>query len=546
MATMMVLTDISTAPTMVGVAIGPTVMGRRSGAAGRRRLVVSVRAVGRCHALLRSGGGLDDRRFPATGTIHRVPCTVTTMIIDLSAFDAFLFDLDGGITRTAELHASAWKTLFDEYLAARAARRSARFAPFDIAIDYRAHVDGKPRRAGVRDFLASRDVRLPEGTPHDEPTAETVHGLGKRKDRYFRDLLEREGVAVYQSAIALVREARAQGVKTAVVSSSRNTARVLRVARLTDLFQVRVDGAEASRVGLAGKPDPAMFLEAARRLGVLPARSVVFEDATAGVEAGRRGGFGPRGGGGRCRPRRGPATAWRPRRRRRSRHHTAHVAGPGRLVTGWSLVYEGFDPAQEPLRETLCTLGNGYFATRGAAAESAADSVHYPGTYIAGCYDRLPSVIEGRALEHEDLVNAPNWLPTTFRRPGEPWFSLPDVQVLSYRQELDLRRGILLRDLQVRDRAGRTTRVESRRLVSMASPHLAALETIVTPVDWSGPLEIRAALDGRVVNDLVARYRQLAKDHLVPMIMTPAGRDGLFLKMRTHQSEVVIAQAARP
>ena len=214
------------------------------------------------------------------------------MIIDLSAFDAFLFDLDGVITRTAELHAAAWKTLFDEYLAAHAARRSAPFVPFDVAVDYRAHVDGKPRRAGVRDFLASRDVRLPEGTPHDEPTAETVHGLGKRKDRYFLDLLEREGVAVYQSAIALVRQARAQGVKTAVVSSSRNTARVLRVARLTDLFRLRVDGALASRVGLAGKPDPAMFLEAARRLGVLPSRSVVFEDATAGVEAGRGGGFG--------------------------------------------------------------------------------------------------------------------------------------------------------------------------------------------------------------------------------------------------------------
>jgi beta-phosphoglucomutase family hydrolase len=213
-------------------------------------------------------------------------------IIDLSAFDAFLFDLDGVITRTAELHASAWKKLFDEYLVAHAARRATPFTPFDIASDYRAYVDGKPRGAGVRDFLASREVHLPDGRPQDLPSAETVHGLGKRKDRYFLDLLAREGVTVYQSAIALVREARAHGVRTAVVSSSRNTATILRVARLTDLFQVRVDGAEASRIGLAGKPDPAMFLEAARRLGVPPARGVVFEDATAGVEAGRRGGFG--------------------------------------------------------------------------------------------------------------------------------------------------------------------------------------------------------------------------------------------------------------
>jgi beta-phosphoglucomutase family hydrolase len=215
-----------------------------------------------------------------------------TTIIDLSAFDAFLFDLDGVITRTAEQHASAWKTLFDEYLAARAARRAEPFVPFDIAVDYRAHVDGKPRRVGVRDFLASRDICLPDGSPRDLPSAETVHGLGKRKDRYFLDLVERDGVAVYPSAIALAREARAHGVKTAVVSSSRNTATILRAARLTDLFQVRVDGVEAARIGLAGKPDPATFLEAARRLGVPPARSVVFEDATAGVEAGRRGGFG--------------------------------------------------------------------------------------------------------------------------------------------------------------------------------------------------------------------------------------------------------------
>ena len=215
-----------------------------------------------------------------------------TTTIDLSAFDAFLFDLDGVITRTAKLHASAWKKLFDEYLAAHAAPRTAPFVPFDIAVDYRAYVDGKPRGAGIRDFLASRHIRLPDGTPHDEPSAETVQGLGKRKNRYFLDLLEHEGVAVYQSAIALAREARAHGVKTAVVSSSRNTATILRVARLTDLFQVRVDGAEALRIGLAGKPDPAMFVEAARRLGVPPARGVVFEDATAGVEAGRRGEFG--------------------------------------------------------------------------------------------------------------------------------------------------------------------------------------------------------------------------------------------------------------
>jgi beta-phosphoglucomutase family hydrolase len=215
-----------------------------------------------------------------------------TVSIDRSTFDAFLFDLDGVITRTAGLHASAWKKLFDEYLAALAARTGAPLVPFDIVTDYRAHVDGKPRHAGIRDFFASRGIRLPEGTPQDDASQNTVHGLGERKNRYLLATLEQEGVRVYKSAVALVREALSVGVKTAVVSSSRNTAAILRVARLTDLFQVRVDGGEGARLGLPGKPDPAMFLEAAKRLGVPPARGVVFEDATAGVEAGRRGGFG--------------------------------------------------------------------------------------------------------------------------------------------------------------------------------------------------------------------------------------------------------------
>jgi HAD superfamily hydrolase (TIGR01509 family) len=163
---------------------------------------------------------------------------------------------------------------------------------FDIVADYRAHVDGKSRQAGIRDFLASRGIALPDGTPHDDERHETVRGLARRKNRYFLALLEKEGLQVYASAVALVRAARARGVKTAVVSASRNTASILRVARLTALFQERVDGIEAARLGLPGKPDPAMFLEAARRLGVPPRRAVVFEDATAGVEAGRRGGFG--------------------------------------------------------------------------------------------------------------------------------------------------------------------------------------------------------------------------------------------------------------
>jgi len=157
-------------------------------------------------------------------------------------------------------------------------------------------------------------------------------------------------------------------------------------------------------------------------------------------------------------------------------------------VNGWSLTYEGFLPTEEGLREALCTLGNGVFATRGAAPEAVADEVHYPGTYAAGVYDRLRTEIGGRGIENEDLVNLPNWLVLTFRPEGGNWLDLGSVEVLSYMQELDLRTGVLSRAFRFRDADGRTTGVRQRRLVSMAEPHLAALETTIVPEDWSGRL----------------------------------------------------------
>ena len=170
-------------------------------------------------------------------------------------------------------------------------------------------------------------------------------------------------------------------------------------------------------------------------------------------------------------------------------------------MRAWLVTYEGFDPVQEPLREALCTLGNGYFATRGAAPESAADGVHYPGTYIAGCYDRLPSRVAGRTVVNEDLINAPNWLPLTFRAEGGEWFAPGETGPPTHWQELDLRRGLLTRRLRHRDAAGRITTLEQQRFVSMDDPHLAALRATIRPENWSGTLEIRSGLDGRVRNN---------------------------------------------
>jgi alpha,alpha-trehalase len=215
-------------------------------------------------------------------------------------------------------------------------------------------------------------------------------------------------------------------------------------------------------------------------------------------------------------------------------------------MSAWSLVYEGFDPAREDLREALCTLGNGYFATRGAAPESSADDVHYPGTYLAGGYNRLTTELAGRQIENEDLVNFPNWLPLTFRMAGaDDWFHLRHVELLAYRQELDLRRGVLLRTVRFRDRGGRISQLRQRRLVHMGRPHLAALETVLLAENWAGTIEIRSALDGRVVNDGVRRYRQLENRHLRPLAAEPVDAETICLQVETNQSLLRVAQAAR-
>jgi alpha,alpha-trehalase len=214
-------------------------------------------------------------------------------------------------------------------------------------------------------------------------------------------------------------------------------------------------------------------------------------------------------------------------------------------VNGWAMTYEGFEPEQEGLREALCAVGNGYFVTRGAAPESSADDVHYPGTYLAGGYDRLATEIAGRTVENEDLVNLPNWLPLTFRFEDGDWLDLRAVELDDYAQELDLRKGVLTRRFRFRDGAGRVTGVTQRRLVHMREPHLAALETTIVPESWSGRVRIRSALDGRVENAGVARYRSLRGDHLVPLETAAAGEEGVSLVVETRGSRLRVAEAAR-
>ncbi len=470
-------------------------------------------------------------------------------------FKAILFDMDGVITNTAVAHAAAWKRMFDEFLETREGKA---FTPFDAGADYLTYVDGKPRYEGVESFLASRNIELPwgdpGGDPGDDPETDTICGLGNRKNRYFHRWLDENTVCTFGPAIALIRAARHAGIRVAVFSSSRNCERVLENAGILELFDARVDGTDVARLGLAGKPEPAIMIEASARLGVPPAEAVVVEDAISGVEAGAKGRFGLVIGVNR---------AGKPEHAEALNTHgadvvvddLAHVTIPGvtdsdtirsdQRTPGWSLVYDGYVPGQEGLRESLCALGNGYFVTRGAAPDARAGDVHYPGTYLAGGYNRLTSTVSGRDIENEDLVNIPNWLPLTMRIDGARWLQPDRVEYRDYHQELDLRDGLLLRTLRFEDTEGRITRWQERRFVSMADPHTAALSVTLTAENWSGRLTLRSELDGSVTNDGVARYRALEGRHLETVATGQPDEDVIMIRSRLVQSRLEVAQAAR-
>lgn len=732
-----------------------------------------------------------------------------SVTIDPRLHDAVIFDLDGVVTDTASIHAAAWTTMFNDFLERRSASNHENHAPFTDD-DYRRFVDGKPRNDGVVDFLASRGISLPAGEVSDS-TEDTVYGLANRKQQLYLERLD-DGVPIFESTVALVRTLAEAGVATAVYSSSRNCERVLKAAGLGDLFGVRIDGVVAEALGLPGKPDPAVLLEATRRLGAVPQRCVVVEDADAGVAAGRAGGFAlvvgvDRSGhadellrcgadvvvpdladvevrtgdkrmsrlpnaldsygqligvaGGRqpfvcldfdgtlseivsdpdaarlvdgatkelealaalcpvailsgrdladIRERVGLPGIWyagshgfeltgpdgthhqidaataavpvmknaaaelgdelnripgllvehkrfavavhyrnvAPERvgeivatvhRHAKRHQlrvtngrkvielrpdidwnkgTAlawirdHIHQTGRVLPmyvgddltdedafdalrfngvgivvrhdedggrptaaqftlnnptevveflrrggnwlayeqqtsdeAWTFTFEGYDPHSEKLREALCTVGNGYFATRGAAPESRAGQVHYPGTYAAGVYNRLDDMVGGSKIDNESLVNLPNWLPLTFRIDGGDWFDVDAVTLLSYRQTLDLRGAVLTRELRFRDGAGRTTLVTQNRFVAMHMAHIAALETIIAAEDWSGTIEIRSTLDANIRNCGVERYRALASTHIQTLKKAALSENSVLLTVETTQSQIPVAMAAR-
>jgi beta-phosphoglucomutase family hydrolase len=475
-------------------------------------------------------------------------------------YQAVIFDMDGVVTQTAKVHAAAWKKLFDAFLQANAARTGKPFVPFDIESDYLNYVDGKAREDGIRSFLASRGITLPEGRADAPSAQDTVASLGQRKNRYFLEHLHTHGVEAYDSTVSLIQALRRNHIKTAIISASKNCQEILQAAKLTELFDTRVDGLDAQRLHLPGKPQPDIFLQAAKQLDVSPEKAVVVEDALAGVQAGVAGHFGLVIGVDRDHQ----SQALKAQgadvvvddlcqvslcEKEESSLHHSNLQKPDGDLQEWSLIYDEYVPGEEGRRETLCALGNGYFVTRAAASESRADSVHYPGTYLAGGYNRLQSHVNDRDVENEDLVNFPNWLVLRFRihdkNWDEDWIDLDHVDILSYQQCLNLKEGVYYRDVHFRDAHNRQTKLSERRLVHMAYAHYAALEVTFTPVNWFGSITIHTALDGTVINDNVKSFRFLNKKHLESLQTSLLDDESIFLKVQTNQSEIRMAQAAK-
>ncbi len=462
-------------------------------------------------------------------------------------FDAVIFDLDGVITKTATVHSHAWKKMFDEYLRYRNEKYGEPFKEFSQN-DYLAYVDGKPRYDGVKSFLESRNINIPFGTSADTPDMETVCGLGNKKNNAFNEVLKNEGVEVYPSTVELMENLRRAGIHIGVASSSKNCEAVLKAAGLMHLVETRVDGVVSAKLGLKGKPAPDIFVMAAGNLGVKPYRAVVVEDAVSGVAAGRNGNFGYVIG-----------------VAREGNEKELKINGADTVVAdlaetsiekieewfvsglendGWHLTYHDYDPAKERSREALLTVGNGYFGTRGAMEEAQANIVNYPGTYIAGVYNKLTTRIAGKDVVNEDFVNCPNWLAISFKVEDGMWINPANVEILEIERSIDFKTGLLRKKMTVKDEEGNITRVESCRFASMENMHLAALKYKITPLNYSGLISVASVLNGAVINEGVERYKSLNSVHLKPVAQ--GGEENVsFVKVKTTQSEIEIAQAAK-
>ncbi|MGC8774335.1 MAG: beta-phosphoglucomutase family hydrolase [Chlorobaculum sp.] len=465
-------------------------------------------------------------------------------------FKGVIFDLDGVITGTAKIHSLAWEAMFNSFLQNYAEVNNEPYVPFDPAHDYLKYVDGKPRMEGVKSFLASRDIEIPYGELDDIPEKETVCGLGNRKNSLFTEILIKEGPEVFQTSVDFIKALKARGIRIGIASSSRNCQLILRLAKLEELFETRVDGEVSIELKLKGKPNPDIFITAAANLGLEPHDCVVVEDAISGVQAGSKGNFGLVLG------------IAREIEGIKLKEQGADIVvrdlgeitieeidkwfDTGLEHEGWNLRYDSWSPKDERLRESLTTTGNGYMGVRGAFESGMTSAHHYPGTYLAGVFNKLPSEVHGQTVWNNDMVNAPNWLPIEFRIGNGEFINPLEQKILSYRQNLDMRHAVMEREMVIQDTLGDITRIRSKRFCSMDNPHIAAIRYTIQPVNYSAEIEIRSTIDGRVQNRNVLRYNTLSTDHLEHVEHGRASENGpIFLHVRTSHSKNDIVTHAR-
>ncbi len=467
----------------------------------------------------------------------------------MKGFDAVIFDLDGVITQTALVHSAAWSKMFNEYLQQREKKYGEKYRPFTHQDDYLPYVDGKPRYKGVASFLESRNIDIPFGTPDDSPEMETACGLGNRKNQAFNEVLDTEGVKVYQSTVDLLHELIAAGKKIGVASSSKNCKTVLEASGLIDLFETRVDGVVSAELGLHGKPEPDIFTTACDNLGIEYDRAVVVEDAVSGVQAGAKGNFGLTLG-----------------IAREDNHRELLINGADIVVSdisdingmegiinwfenqkdedSWRIRYRSLEHEKEKSRESLLTIGNGYFGTRGTMEEMPAGEWHYPGTYIAGLYNRLKSPVGDRQIENEDFVNIPNWLPIQFKINDGQWITPENISIHDYTKEICLKNGLYERNIIGEDKEGNIFRIRTERFASMDQMHIGALKYVITPLNFSGEITIKSGIDADIINDGVARYRALNQKH-IQHLAHGSDKDTIWLEAETTQSKIRIAQVMK-
>jgi beta-phosphoglucomutase family hydrolase len=462
-------------------------------------------------------------------------------------FDAVIFDLDGVITNTASIHSKAWKIAIDDFLKQYASKHDSKYKAFDIKEDYCKYVDGKPRYEGVESFLSSRNIHLDFGNAEDKPGYQTYCAIGNKKNEIFHHLLDSEGAEIFSSTIEFINELISNDILIGVASSSKNCEKILDTTGLSKLFLTRIDGINSAEMGLKGKPEPDIFLQAAKNLNVHPSRTIVVEDAESGVQAAQKGGFGLVIG-----------------IARHDNEQTLKAMGADIVIndleeltienieswfeTGleedlWSIKYTDYLPEKEKSRESLLSIGNGYFVTRGVMGECKASDTNYPGTYMAGVYNELPSEIAGKTIYNEDLVNCPNWIFSNFKIEDEDWITLKNVKIIDFERRLNIRNGLLSGWMLIEDKKGRQTLVETLRFASMDKRNIAALEHAVSPINYAANITLCTEIDGDIVNAGVERYQSLNQNH-TEVTETGFDNNSMWVQSRTTQSKIDIAIAA--